>query len=650
MSYESSTRRNEIAFSAGAIVSKLQLDRKKFSASIKTAGKQVKGFGGMVKSSGAQLKKMGMAVTALGAVAVFTFSKMVKKYVEVGDMIDKMSKRTGFAAETLSELAHAADISGADITSLEKATKKMSKAIVDASDGLETYLRVFRSLGLEVEDLLELNPEEQFLKIGEAIADLESDTLRTAAAVDVFGRAGTLLIPLFKEGVDGMRALREEAHTLGIVFDEEAAAKAAKLKDAQTNLKAAFQGFGFTLAEEFVPILTNVADTFTEMVVDMRGDAKFLIEGLVDFFTIGAKGVMGLMLAFEVLQAFMFDMAAATTKVFRDYIGKLIAGFGVLARLHVPGAKKALSELAQAYIDLGFVQDSYFKEADKHREKGASIIEVFEKLKTALADIKTGLTEGKKEIISYSETLVETLLPAAKDTSKILEDIRKKTKEAEDALKEKAKQAVMMTEAEGAAFFALREAYTASLDALLDVLDGFLVKGKNLFKAIWSALKTLGLSLVGTMKNLLVESMAIAIKEILISKAKALAGIIASIVKAIPFPLNIIAIGAGIALINKFFSAIPSFAEGGKIGREGGLVGEEGPEMFVPDRSGTIVPLKEMARGVGGMTFAPNIIMKIDAMDSMGIAEFMRNRGIPEIVEALKMGIQLSELQEALKI
>jgi len=295
-----------------------------------------------VKRNSATIKKMGLAITALGAVALVTFTKMVKKYVEVGDMIDKMSKRTGFAAETLSELAYAAEISGADITALEKGVKKMSKSIVDASYGLETYLRVFRGLGLEIEDLMALSPEEQFMKIGNAIADMENDTLRTAAAVDVFGRAGTMLIPLFQEGAEGIKNLREEAHRLGIVFDKEAAAKAAKLKDAQTSLKAAFQGLGFEIAEEFIPILTSVTDTFTDMVVDMRGDAKFLVEGILDFMKLGAEGVEGLMLAFQTLNAFIFDMAGATTKVLRDYIGKLIAGFGLLAKYHVPGAMKVL--------------------------------------------------------------------------------------------------------------------------------------------------------------------------------------------------------------------------------------------------------------------------------------------------------------------
>ena len=640
-------------FMAGSIVGKMVLDRSKWAGGVKAVGKDTKTMGGWVKQNSKQFKAMGLAIAAVGTIAIATFSKMIKKFVETGDMIDKMSKRTGFAAETLSELAHAADISGADITALEKSTKKMSKAIVDASFGLETYLRVFRGLGLEIEDLLELNPEEQFLKIGNAIADMENDTLRTAAAVDVFGKAGTLLIPLFKEGSEGIRKLREEAHKLGKVFDEEAAAKAANLMDAQTRLKAAFQGFGFTLAEEFVPILTNVADTFTDMVVDMRGNAKFLIEGILGFFKIGAKSVEALMLAFQSLNAFIFDMAAATTKVLRDYIAKLIGGFGLLVKFHVPGAKKALKSLVDAWVDLGFVQKNYFEEADKHKEKAASIIAFFDEFEAALAKIKVGLTKGKEEVKEYGETLIDTIIPPMKEQNALLwEAIQAhikltEAKEGEAAATEKT---IELTEAENLAFRTLMNERMAGLDMLMGTFEQWVTQGGSLMGHLGNMMKKMTQSMIGSLRQLTIETLASAGKEIMAQQAKALAGIIASIVKAVKFPFNIALIGIGIALINKFFSALPSFAEGGEIGRRGGIVGEEGPELFVPDRPGTIIPFKEGAGPMRQITniFSPTI--QLNTLDPMTARDVVRDQIIPELFEAWKNKIGLRETQEALEI
>ncbi len=66
-----------MAWDAGAIVSKMTLDRSKFSASIKTVQKQTKSLGGWVKKNSAQFKRMGIAAAAAGTAALVVFTKMV---------------------------------------------------------------------------------------------------------------------------------------------------------------------------------------------------------------------------------------------------------------------------------------------------------------------------------------------------------------------------------------------------------------------------------------------------------------------------------------------------------------------------------------------------------------------------------------------
>lgn len=261
-------------FMAGAVVAKLMLDKTQWSKSVNSVKGDEKKLKGMSTRTAGNFRKVGTAMTGAGLAVVAGLGSMIKKYVEYGDWVDKMSKRTGFAAETLSELKYAADISGASITDVEKAAKKMAKTIVDADEGMATYVRSFDRLGISVTELQKLSPEDQFLQIGNAIAELESPTLRAATAQEIFGRAGTTLLPLFAEGEAGLTALRKEAHELGIVFDEEAAAKAAKLKDAQTALGESMKGLGFALAEKLVPALTDVVTKITDVMKKVNNWAQ----------------------------------------------------------------------------------------------------------------------------------------------------------------------------------------------------------------------------------------------------------------------------------------------------------------------------------------------------------------------------------------
>ncbi|GAH74557.1 unnamed protein product, partial [marine sediment metagenome] len=235
----------------------------------------------------------------------------IKTFAEMGDEVQKMALRTGFSTEALSEFRHAAEISGASLSTLEKGVKRMSGTILDAEDGLETYIRTFRHLGIEVEELQGLSPEEQFLRIAEAIAEIEDPTKRAALAQDVFGRAGTELLPLFAAGKEGLAELRQEAHDLGIVFDQEAANKAAELSDAMHRMKEATSGVKMAIAEQLIPVLVPLIKRVVELISRFSEWAK---ENpvLTKLIVIGTTALGALLVALGMFLLIMPGITAAT--------------------------------------------------------------------------------------------------------------------------------------------------------------------------------------------------------------------------------------------------------------------------------------------------------------------------------------------------
>lgn len=223
----------------------------------------LKKAGAGLKKHSAAFKKAGMAMTVAGGAITGAVGLMVKSYMSAGDQVHKMALRTGFGTEALSELKYAAEISGASLDDVEKGVKKMSKTIMDAKDGLATYVRAFDRIGLQAEDLIELSPEDQFDKIARAIAGVENPTIRAATAQEIFGRAGTKLLPLFAAGEEGLDALKQKARDMGVVFDQEAADKAAVLTDSLTTLKGSFQGVSMSIANTLAPVITNIVEKIT---------------------------------------------------------------------------------------------------------------------------------------------------------------------------------------------------------------------------------------------------------------------------------------------------------------------------------------------------------------------------------------------------
>lgn len=155
-----------------------------------------------------KLNSMGIkAMAAAGAMSV-PFAAGIKLFSDFGDQIEKMAYRTGMSTEFLSELAHAAGLSGTDIKVAETAIRGMQRTLSGAADELGSAEKKLEKLGLTLSDFKGKNPEQQFLLLIERLAEVKDETIRGAIALEIFGRGGPQLIPMAMAGTEEMRAMK----------------------------------------------------------------------------------------------------------------------------------------------------------------------------------------------------------------------------------------------------------------------------------------------------------------------------------------------------------------------------------------------------------------------------------------------------------
>jgi len=255
-------------------------------------------------------RAVGLAMAGMGTAILAAGALSVKTYAQMGDEVDKMSKRTGWSTESLSELSHVANISGTSLTQLNSTLNRLSRAIVDGEAGMTTYTRAFDRLGLSTSQLLAMSPEEQFWTVIEALGRMTNETEQAATAQELFGRQGTALLPIMDQGAEGIEDLRREAHELGLVFDEEAAAGAADFKDDLTRLEGSMNGLkmmiGGMLADAFQPLINML----TTVITGFRNWAKEHPE-LARVITIVATALGALLLIFGTLTLILPGLTAA---------------------------------------------------------------------------------------------------------------------------------------------------------------------------------------------------------------------------------------------------------------------------------------------------------------------------------------------------
>jgi hypothetical protein len=200
----------------------------------------------------------------LGLVGVTGFGAMIHSALEAGEHIEKLSVRLGASTEALSQYQHVAELSNVSFDSLTRGWQFMSKNVSEAAIGIGKASGVLQELGLSATQLNQLKPEAKFEVLADAISKVQNPADRVRMAMRLFGKQGAELIPILANGAQGIRAARNEADKLGLTLTENAAHDMAAAHEALVRLKTAFHGLANTLAVQCAPALAGIAETLSE--------------------------------------------------------------------------------------------------------------------------------------------------------------------------------------------------------------------------------------------------------------------------------------------------------------------------------------------------------------------------------------------------
>ncbi|MGH8586802.1 MAG: phage tail tape measure protein, partial [Gammaproteobacteria bacterium] len=207
---------------------------------------------------GSEAGRLGGILTGLGAgLSVASFAAMIKGSIDAADELNKLSQKIGISVEALSTLRFAAELSDVSLDTLQTGIKKLSQGITEASTGTGKAAEVFQALGISVTDANgAIVPTEKILfEVAQVFAGLEDGAVKSALAVELFGRSGLDLIPFLNQGADGIAQLTQEAERLGLKLTTETARAAEQFNDNLTALKFSTSTLGIALAGEMLPEL-----------------------------------------------------------------------------------------------------------------------------------------------------------------------------------------------------------------------------------------------------------------------------------------------------------------------------------------------------------------------------------------------------------
>jgi hypothetical protein len=195
------------------------------------------------------------------------------------------------SVEWLSAMQYAVGQLGGEFDGFDTGVKKMQNTIADAERGVQPAVDAIERLGLSVQQVAALSPEQQFMTIGDALSRIKDPAARAAAAVDIFGRAGTNMLPVFSEGAAGVEKFMQRARELGVVMSSQMAKDAGDLHHQMEEVWAVVKSAGNAVAEALVPTLKELGDWISRNVQAFRAWAAEHQEAIQWAFKLAAAAV-----------------------------------------------------------------------------------------------------------------------------------------------------------------------------------------------------------------------------------------------------------------------------------------------------------------------------------------------------------------------
>jgi lambda family phage tail tape measure protein len=639
----------------------LGLDTAEFNKGIENAGKKLEQFSQTAEKFG-----------KIGATALVAASAAALQYA---DELADVAKANDVAIGTVLKLSNALANAGGKASDSGKLLSSFTKFIDEAAGGSFEAQKNAKMLGVSLQDLGKLSEEELLNKVVKNLGSMEDSVTRNAKAMDVFGKAA--------KGVDFV-ALAEDMGKTNKLTDEQAIG-VQQAADAYDMLAQNARDTMLILSAALGPVLKTTLD----YIKDMKGETSLL--GQIFKTVFQTVAVLGANVAFvfkgiadelvhtyenaKILVTQGVDAAIAANKKYDAYrasqrqnldffeaqvMGVSVGRSGVDERRtdnkspaasagrtvtkardkDAEAAEKArlralekyfheLQRLDKILLDVAGKENSAFTDAIKRIEKDEQAL----KIKNGILDIDKLTKDLRSEDIQLTKDLYLS-------EQKRLENIREI--ERNNLLTIEAKEYLVAQEnalanASERYLRAQNQAVKAQREGTGE--QGFLKEGAKFFRdmptdlengakafqsvmgnmesALDNFVRTGKLSFKSLARSIIQDLIAIQLRASATGLFKSLFGMYA---------------GGGFGTGNAFGNQdLGGFlADGGSANANTPyVVGERGPELFVPRSSGTVIPNHALA-GAGGTTMVTNNY--INAIDTKSFED--RLLGSPNAIWA----------------
>ena len=254
------------------LIGSVMVDTADAEKSIQKTGDKAEGLGNKLADGAKTAGKWALGVAGAAAAVGTAMIAAAKDTAETADKIDKASQRMKMDAESYQELAYAAQLSGVEMSTLEKAAKKLEGTDLSMDEALDQIY----ALGTEEE--------------------------RAAKAAELFGESVAYqMTPLLNASAEDMAAMKQEARDLGLVMGNDVVKDGAALNDMFTKVEESIGALKNGLLVELMPYVMEILQWVIDNMPKITATVKKVMDAIMPIVKPILNGIMKLVQGFTAL-------------------------------------------------------------------------------------------------------------------------------------------------------------------------------------------------------------------------------------------------------------------------------------------------------------------------------------------------------------
>jgi len=561
----------------------------------------------------------GRIIGALGVgLSLQQAASAMKNLIDKADGFKDISQKTGVAVETLSQFSQVAENSGASIDTVAVGLKKLSANMIQASAGNREMLAIFDALNVSFTDSQGnlRDTGDVMMDIADRFTTMEDGALKSATAVKLLGKSGSELIPMLNEGSKGVREF-------SAVVDTDLANSADKFNENMKKMQNSIEkGFNASL-KAILPLINDFIDAQSKM----QSFDEIVISGVQSAAVKQNEELL------SKINSTTQDLEAAQARLVaaNDDVSKMMIGTSVtILKDLLAGYQSQLEALDQQVKNLGAsaelagIQINVSKNVPINPGRGTVNPPMVNPRKLAAAvGGGTGGTDELKKFLEDQKASIELLKLEGQQASmtaldyKLLTDQQKFKSELDKLLIGKSGEKVDAFRAEAMALQETKIQLMEANQVYKQSIEGGFMEG---LAKIREKAMDVGGQISDAMQNAFSGMEDALVSFVMTGKAdfKSLANSIISDLIRIQIRsmlggmfgggggfnfLSLLGLGGGIGSRTTIAGGATGGlrANGGPVSANSPyIVGEKGPELFMPGSSGSIVPNNALGGNSGG--------------------------------------------------